>query len=435
MQIEVVGIGLDGAVGLATKVQEVIKLATILIGSSRHLSYFDSHSAQKIILNNLQQNLDEITQLINTEERIVVLTSGDPLFFGLGRLLLEKFPQEKLNFHPHISSIQLAFNKIKVPWQDAKIISVHGRNGDELSKALKQGTEKIALLTDSNYHPGAIAKFYLSLDISVHYSFFLCENLGGTTEKITCFTAAEVTELAVLKSDMFAALNVVILIRESFSKDPEYYKNLPLIGIPDAAFCSFNDRPSLITKKEVRAVILGQLALQANQIVWDIGAGTGSVSIEIARLCPSSQIFAVEKTAIGVSLIEKNCQNFQVKNISVISGKAPDNLKALPDPNRIFIGGSGGNLTSILNLCQKKILPQGIVVIALATLENCHEALDWIKQHNWQYNLLQLQISRSSSVGQLTRFSPLNPVTIIITYPNNEIDNRYIKFCPGQFKR
>ena len=416
-QIEVVGIGLDGAVGLTRKIREIIRQATILIGSSRHLSYFESHSAQKIILNNLQQNIDEIAQLIKTEERIVILTSGDPLFFGLGRLLLEKFPQEKLNFHPHISSIQLAFNKIKVPWQDAKIISVHGRNGDELSQALKQGIEKIAILTDGNYHPAVIAKLYLSLDIPVNYSFYICENLGDKTEKITRFTSAEIAELALLEFDTFAALNVVILIRESFSKDLEYYQKLPLIGIPDAAFSSFRDRPSLITKKEVRVVILGQLALQPNQVVWDLGAGTGSVSIEIARLCPSSQIFAVEKTAIGVSLIENNCQNFEVKNISVISGKAPENLNTLPDPNRIFIGGSGGNLTSILNNCQRKLLPQGIIVIALATIENCHEALHWIKQNNWQYSLLQLQISRSTSVGQLTRFSPLNPVTIITTNP------------------
>ena len=415
LTIEVVGIGLDGGIGLTRKVQKIIKQATILIGSSRHLSYFESHSAKKIILKNLQQNLDEIAQLIETKERIVILTSGDPLFFGLGRLLLEKLSPEKLNFHPHISSLQLAFNKIKVPWQDAKFISVHGRDSDELRQALKQGTEKIALLTDRNYHPGAIAKLYLSLDIPVNYSFYICENLGDTTESITRFTPGKVTELAKLEADSFANLNVVILIREFFNIDPEYYKTLPLIGIPDAAFSSFRDRPSLITKKEVRTIILGQLALQPKQIVWDIGAGTGSVSIEIARLCLSSQIFAIEKTAIGVSLIEKNCQNFQVNNISVISGQAPKNLTSLPDPNRIFIGGSGGNLTSILNMCQEKLLPQGIVVIALATLENCHEALDWIKHNNWQYNLLQLQISRSTSVGQFTRFSPLNPVTIITT--------------------
>ena len=415
-QIEVVGIGLDGAVGLTKKVQEIINQATILIGSSRHLGYFESHAARKIILNNLQQNLDEIAQLIDTDSRIVILTSGDPLFFGLGRLLLEKLPSDKLSFHPHVSSIQLAFNKIKVPWQDAEIISLHGRDRvKELTTALKKGTEKIALLTDRIYHPAAIAKLYLSLDIPVDYSFFICENLGSDTEKITHFSVEEVTELAELEADSFAALNVVILIRESVAKNPEYYQKSPLIGIPDGAFCSFRDRPSLITKKEVRTVILGQLALQPNQIVWDIGAGTGSVSIEIARLCPSSQVFAVEKTAIGVSLTTKNCDNFQVSNVSVISGKALEHLEQLPAPNRIFIGGSGGNLSKILTICQQKILPQGIIVIALATMENCHEALTWIKENNWQYNLLQLQISRSTAVGQFTRLSPLNPVTIITT--------------------
>ena len=136
-----------------------------------------------------------------------------------GRLLLEKLPSEKLNFHPHVSSIQLAFNKIKLPWQDGSIISLHGRDRvKELSTALKRGAEKIALLTDRIYHPAAIAKLYLSLDIPVDYSFFICENLRCyNQEKITCFTVAtEIAELAETESfDSFAALNVVILIRES----------------------------------------------------------------------------------------------------------------------------------------------------------------------------------------------------------------------------
>ena len=111
---------------------------------------------------------------------------------------------------------------------------------------------------------------------------------------------------------------------------------------------SFRDRPSLITKKEVRIAILGELALQAKQTVWDIGAGTGSVSIEIARICPTSQIFAVEKTSMGSTLITKNSQRFQVDNIVSINGKAPNVLLDLPECDRIFIGGSGGNIIDIL---------------------------------------------------------------------------------------
>jgi precorrin-6Y C5,15-methyltransferase (decarboxylating) len=148
-------------------------------------------------------------------------------------------------------------------------------------------------------------------------------------------------------------------------------------------------------------------------VIWDLGAGTGSVSIEIARLCPSSQIYAVEKTAIGITLIETNCHNLQVKNVIAMHGKAPEILVNLPKPDRIFIGGSGGNLKNILELCKKKLNNNGKIVLALATLENQQESINWFKENHWNYHLLQVQISRSIPIANLTRFSPLNPVTII----------------------
>nr|WP_263858285.1 precorrin-6Y C5,15-methyltransferase (decarboxylating) subunit CbiT [Waterburya agarophytonicola] len=183
--------------------------------------------------------------------------------------------------------------------------------------------------------------------------------------------------------------------------------------MPDSSFLSFADRPSLITKREIRLAILGELSLQPNQIVWDIGAGTGSVSIEIARLCPTSQIFAIEKTGMGSTLIAKNSQRFQVNNINSINAKAPEVLSDLPRPNRIFIGGSGGNLIDILTVCQDKILEKGIIVMAFATVEHGYQALNWLSNNSWQYRLLQLQISRSTPVNHLTRLTPLNPITII----------------------
>jgi precorrin-6Y C5,15-methyltransferase (decarboxylating) len=189
--------------------------------------------------------------------------------------------------------------------------------------------------------------------------------------------------------------------------------NLPLIGLPDSSFLSFSDRPSLITKKEVRLAILGELALQPEQIVWDIGAGTGSVSIEIARLCPTSQIFAIEKTSMGSSLITQNSQRFQLNNLKSINGKAPEVLCNLPDCDRIFIGGSGGNLVNILQICSHKLTVRGLIVMAFATIEYQLQAINWLSNHNWQYRLLQLQISRSTPISNLTRLTPLNSVTII----------------------
>ena len=415
--IEVVGIGLDGTAGLTLTVQKMIDRATILVGSTRHLNYFPHHPAKKIALHDFQTTIKEIEQLVRQNEYIIILTSGDPLFFGLGRLLLEKFPQEQLRFHPHVSSIQLAFSRLKIPWQDVQFISVHGRDVDELIKALQQGKEKIAILTDKRNNPSAIARLYLALNVPTKYNFCLCENLGDDSEKIVIFNGDNIEQLANLNEGDFASLNVLILLRQDTSNNDLDLNNLPVLGLSEKKFKTFRDRPGLITKKEIRLLILGELALQPQQTVWDIGAGTGSVSIEIARLCDTSKIYAVEKTAIGINLIEENCHNLKVDNVTPIYGNAEKVLPQLPSPDRIFIGGSSGNLAAILDICRQKITSEGRLVMALATIENCHQAMDWFKQNNWHYSLLQVQISRSTPVATLTRFTPLNPVTIITAHP------------------
>jgi len=320
--------------------------------------------------------------------------------------LLAQLPPEQLTFHPHLSSVQLAFNRIKVPWQDARVISIHGRSSDELIQALQQGNEKIAVLTDGTNTPSAIAKLFLALDLPSSYQFWVCENLGGNDECVRCFGAAEIL------NQTFAPLNVVVLLRQVDVKDLDL-KTLPQLGISDRLFIGFSDRPGLMTKREIRLLILGELALQPHQVVWDIGAGTGSVSVEIARLCPSCQVYAIEKTAAGFALISQNCCRFQVENVAAIQGTAPDILTDLPDPDRIFIGGSGGNLNQILAACQR-LAPSGVIVLALATLEHLNAALTWFNQAGgWNYQLLQVQLSRSAPVASLTRFSPLNPITIL----------------------
>ena len=414
MTIAVVGIGLDGVKGLAASVREIVDRATVLAGSKRHLSYFAEHPAKKLDLANLDRGIDAIARL-NLDNSVVVLASGDPLFFGLGRLLLTKLDPATVTFYPHLTSVQLAFNRLKIPWQNAELVSVHGRSTDKLVKLLKQGKEKIAVLTDAKNNPKAIAQLFRSLELPVNYSFYICENLGSLEEKINKFSLLEITKLSQLDNRDFANLNVLILIREA-QQDNLNLASLPLFGLPDNSFLSFSDRPGLITKKEVRLAILGELALQPQQTVWDIGAGTGSVSIEIARLCPTSQIYAVEKTSMGSSLITKNSQRFQVNNIISINGKAPDVLKDLPNCDRIFIGGSGGNIVDILATCSQKLKEKGSIVMSFATIEYQLQAIDWLSNNNWHYRLLQLQISRSTPISHLTRMTPLNPVTLITAF-------------------
>ncbi|MBW4662752.1 MAG: precorrin-6y C5,15-methyltransferase (decarboxylating) subunit CbiE [Chroococcus sp. CMT-3BRIN-NPC107] len=407
MSIHIIGIGLDGAAGLTEQVREIVNRATLLIGSTRHLSYFPTHCAQRLVLGDFTQAINVIRS--SGEECIAILVTGDPLFFGLGRLLLLELPAENLTFYPHLSAVQLAFSAIKVPWQDACFVSIHGRSSDQLIQRMQQGKEKIAVLTDGVNTPQAIAQLFLSLDLPTNYKFWVCENLGGDNEQVNCFSATDLIERT------FAPLNVVVLLRQEEVTELDTTK-LPLFGISDRHFLGFSDRPGLMTKREIRVLVLGELALQSPEIVWDIGAGTGSVAIEIARLCPNSQVYAIEKTAVGYGLITQNCRRFQVNNITAIQGAAPDILANLPNPDRVFIGGSGGNLTEILNQCDR-ISPQGVIVLAIATLEHLTIALSWLGDRDWNYWLLQVQLSRSVPVAHLTRFSPLNPIAIITATP------------------
>ncbi|MGI0480722.1 precorrin-6y C5,15-methyltransferase (decarboxylating) subunit CbiE [Geminocystis sp. CENA526] len=412
MTIKVVGIGLEGKNSLTNFVLDIVNQATVLMGADRHLQYFSNYQVTKIKINNLESIITDIKKYQKQGENIVILASGDPLFFGIGRILVNNFTKEELEFYPHYSCVQLGFNKLKIPWQDAIFISLHGRNIDALIEALKKGYEKMAILTDNTNNPLVIWQVYHQLKSSFSYDFWLCENLGSQDEKITLIATTEDINL-----DNISPLNIIILIKkQEFDRDVLDVKKLPLMGLPDNLFKTFRDQHGLITKKEVRLMILGALALQQNQIIWDIGAGTGSVSIEIGRLVNSSKIYAIEKTAMGANLIRENSERFRVKNITVIHNKAEKIISDLPNPHRIFIGGSGGNLTLLLNIIQTKIHPEGKIVIALATIENLNEALQWFKENSWNYEILHVQISKSLAIAKNTRFNPLNPVQIITAW-------------------
>lgn len=446
MTIHVIGIGLDGAAGLNLSTRQIVETATLLVGSDRHLNYFPNLRAQRFVLGNFIDAIAEIKRhLTYPNSSIIVLVSGDPLFFGLGRLLVKELPWEELQFYPHISSVQLAFNRLKVPWQDAKVISVHGRATDELIKSLQQGVEKIAVLTDDKNTPAAIARLLLALDNNSNYQFWVCQNLGGAEEKV------ELWSPETLQQQTFSPLNIVVLLRESNVANgrPLDLGNLPLLGLPDSSFLTYDDRPSLMTKREVRLLALGELALQSGQVIWDIGAGSGSVSIEVARLFPDSVVYAIEKSAAGSTLIEENCRRFQVSNVISVNGSAPGILHRLRPPDRVFVGGSGGQVQEILSACamsfsrrlsgengrknrEKRIFAKSVIVLTFATWEHLSAAVAWVEDRkngdrasfsgsvrgekfpeNWNYRLLQVQLSRSVPVAELTRFAPLNPVTIM----------------------
>ncbi|MEN9275289.1 MAG: precorrin-6y C5,15-methyltransferase (decarboxylating) subunit CbiE [Gloeomargarita sp. GMQP_bins_5] len=403
--IHVIGMGEMGPSPLP-EAQVALAQAQLIWGAERHLAHFPDHPAQRLPWRNLDQDMAAIKEAIaQGYERLVVLASGDPLFFGIGRLLLCHFPPDMLRFYPHLSAVQLAFSRLKLPWQDACWVSLHGRSWENLVAALKQGAEKIAVLTDPQHTVAHIGQILQTLDLPGRYQLWVCENLGAPQEKVYSLTLEQARHWTT------EDLNVVVLVRDPVV--PDLPPALPALGLADSWFVGFPDQPGLLTKKEVRVLALALLQLQDGQVIWDVGAGTGSVTIELARLLPHSTIYAIEKNSLGVQLLRRNLTRFQVGNVQVLSGTAPEVCATLPDPQRVFIGGSGGRLEPILEMLATRLQLGGVVVVALATLE--HQALvwDWARQRRWEVQALDVRLSRSLAVGNLTRWQPLNPVTLV----------------------
>lgn len=381
-----------------------MRSAKLIAGSAAQLDSLGEIAAEKRVMGrDIEAWLQQLSEDVQ-ERDVVVLSSGDPLYFGIGRLLTERFPPEMLRFYPHVSSVQLAFSRLQIPWQSATVVSVHGREAEELETALRQGKSPIAVLTDGVHTPSAIARLIRDLHTPVNYRLWVCSDLGSGEERVEASTVEE----AIARS--FPRPNVTVL--ESIDEPPKP-DAVPILGIPDEDFLTFSDRPGLITKSEVRVLTLALLQLPTRGIIWDVGAGTGSISIELGRLVPQAEIFAIEQKAAGVTLVHQNCDRFGVKNISVIPGTAPDALQNLPDPDRVILGGGGSKTPDILRVCMQRLRPGGILVANFATLENTAMANEVLNQAGWHVQMLQVNVARSAGIGSATRFVPLNPVTIL----------------------
>lgn len=382
--------------------------ARVLAGAPHLLRHFTDHPARKIPLTGPVESWIPLLQQEMAQGSLVLLASGDPLFFGIGRLLTEYFPAERLAFYPQVSSVQLALNRLQIPWQEATILSLHGRGVERLEAVLKQGSPVIVVLTDPEHTPTVLAQFIADLRLPVRYQAWVCSQLGSPQEQVVPLQEGE--------DAVFPSPNVVVLRRVEPEPDPHRW---PLVGIPDDQFYTFPDQPGLITKQPIRLLTLGSLQLPQEGVVWDIGAGTGSVAIEIARLSPQLQVYAVERNAAGICLIRRNRQRFGLENLQVIPGAAPQVLADLPDPDRVVLGGGGKGIRDLLPVVEARLRPGGILVANFATLETCSEALQWLRSRGWQVRVDHVQISRSAVLAEGTRFAPLNPVYLLQGIPSN----------------
>ncbi|WP_078428671.1 precorrin-6y C5,15-methyltransferase (decarboxylating) subunit CbiE [Alkalihalobacterium alkalinitrilicum] len=390
--IKIIGITDGGKSSLLPIYEKWIYESECLIGGERQLQFFPEYNGDRIVLKgNLKTAVE---QLQATDKRCVLLASGDPLFFGIGSYLSKKLPVE---IYPNLSSIQEAFAKIQESWQDCTFISLHGRTMKGLAQKV-DGRAKVCLLTDKNNTPATIAKYLLSYGIE-EYDSYVAEALGGENEKVVQLSLEEMTDYE------GHPLNIVILKRTG--QGPNWS-----LGISDDEFKQRKPDKGLITKKEVRVLSLAELNLHENSVVWDIGTCTGSVAIESARIARHGQVYAMEKNQADYENCLENTKKFRA-DITVKCSKAPEGLEDFPNPDAIFIGGTGGEMQDLLRVCASRLNKGGRIVLNAATIETLYLANETFRALEFETSVRLVQISRSKPILHMNRFEGLNPIYII----------------------
>ena len=397
--MKLIGIGDNGQESLLPQYAQWIEESEVLVGGERVLSFFPNYQGEKVVV---KGGLKALVERLQEETRpTVVLASGDPLYYGIGGYLSSKI---NIEVYPYVSSVQLAFSKMGESWQDAYITSVHGRSMKGLAQRI-DGKAKVALLTDAENSPNRLAEYLLSFGMT-EYRAFVAENLQGENEKTGWY------ELQDMVNYEFSPLNVVIL--KKVADGPSWS-----LGIDDEEFSQRKPDKGLITKKEIRVLSLYALNLKKDSIVWDVGTCTGSMAIEAARLAPEGQVFAVEKNEPDLENCLQNQRKFRT-DLTAIHGKAPQGLETFPDPDAIFIGGTGGEMVDLIQTCCQRLKEGGRIVLNAATIENLYRANEGFAQAGFQTSIMHAQISRSKPILGMNRFVPLNPIYIITAQRKEE---------------
>lgn len=387
--------------------------AEILVGGKRHLQDLAAHPADKIQLQAPLEQTMETIDAISRERRTLVLASGDPLFFGIGRRLVELLGRERLHVLPNISTVQYLFARLAEPWEDAVVLSLHGRGGAvaDSSSWLRVVREhaKVAIYTDPRNTPGKIAELLLAAGLS-DCTLAVGEDLGAPAEKIGLFTLEEA------QARGFSRLNVVVVLRPALFRAAVDQPSPAVFGLAEE---EFQHQAGLITKMEVRAVALANLQLKPDLVLWDLGAGSGSVSIEAARIVKLKKAFAVEKHAERYRDLRENAARFAPGAIVAINDDSLHVLGQLPDPDRVFIGGAGDNLLAILRHCAGRLREDGRIVQTIVTLDTLQAALNFWRDQPFFVTVTQLQVNRSSPILNTLRLQALNPVFIVIARRKN----------------
>jgi len=379
---------------------ELIEAADILVGGKRHLEAFKDIPAKKVAITKKLTDLVTSLKKEMQSKRVVVLASGDPLYYGIGPRLIKALGTQNVTLYPNVNSVAAAFARIGKPWQNVQVVSLHGRGNEQALLRSLRSTAPVAVFTDPQNSPARIAGKLVKAKIS-GYEMWVCEQMGTDQEKVKRYT------LRGAARGKFTSPNMVVLQRTAPAEPVAAKLSL---GTPDHLFV--HER-GLITKAEVRAVSLSKLKLQDKHVLWDIGAGSGSVAIEASLFITRGKIIAIEKNAGRVTQIVNNGERFNVANLRVVRAEYPVEAVRLPAPDRIFIGGAGRNLRAVIKAAAARLKKNGRMVINTVLLANIEAAVKEIQRAGFNTEVVQVQVSRSKDMPWSARMEAQNPVWII----------------------
>ena len=400
--LHVIGMGIESGDTLSNAARATLDQAEVVIAAPRYRAVVHSLRAE---FYDYPSPLQKLWPLLQEQagKRIVLLASGDPLFYGIGATLTQRLGSESIRFHPNVSSIQAAFARIGSPWQQARMLSLHGRPLASLKAAL-QANRLYALLTDRDSHPQAIAALLQEVGFGESV-LWVAEALGMPEERVRRFQAAELAK----ERDDFSVLNVVILeTRGRGGLLPEFP------GIPDEWFITEDDQPGkgMLSKREVRLTILSLLSPRAGEVGWDVGAGCGGVSVEWARWNPHGMVYAVECHEQRLHCLTANRERFGVlNNLHIIAGQAPEALSELPDPDVVFIGGSKGKLDDLLEAGWRRLPPGGRLVASAVTEDSKMDLYRFAGERPASWT--ELSIARGDRLAGQRVLRPYLPILLL----------------------
>jgi precorrin-6Y C5,15-methyltransferase (decarboxylating) len=405
-KVPIVGVGPDGLAGLTSRSRDLLSAAEVVFGSDAALRLLPELNAERVrIGTDLPDVVAKLKSLLGVKP-VAVVAVGDPLFYGTARYLCDKIGPDNFDVVPHVSSMQLAFARIKQTWEEAYLTDLSARPLDAVVDKIRTA-ETVGLFTSDEYPPNRVARELLARGID-YFRGFVCENLGGKDERIT---QAELIEIRDMRFD---PLNVLILRRKPNVPDkPQAGSKLRRFGNPDDVFAQSRPKTGLITQAEVRAVALAQMDLHSGDVAWDVGAGSGSVAIEMAQLVAPGLVYAIEQDAADFHLIQANLETFGVANVKPVFGTAPAVFDGLPPPDAIFVGGNGGEVSRLLEASYAALRPGGRLVSNVGTLEMISATYAVLKRLAPAVDVLLMNLSRGVEQLESLRFEAVNPTVLL----------------------